>query len=162
MGDGRWCPWCGSGSHKVDMAATPALFTCTSCGFEGPEATCIHASDPPIELQEKYLKKKHQKGSISGEGLASIIVLIIIVLCLAMKPACQPTRGEVIRAAEDQGWSDIKIEDESIYFVSWKGCSGSDSFAYHAVATNPVGKKVHVTICAGNTVTSKGVTMRTQ
>ena len=92
-----------------------------------------------------------------------IVIVIFLAFWLISKPyACKPENADVVRAAEAQGWSEIKIEESYNYFVSWNGCAGSDSFLYKAVGRNPVGQKTRFIICSGNTWTSKGVTVRTQ
>jgi hypothetical protein len=53
MGEGLWCPWCGSGCYRLSKEHEPHIFTCLLCGFEGPEATCIHSEEPPRALQEQ-------------------------------------------------------------------------------------------------------------
>jgi hypothetical protein len=96
-------------------------------------------------------------------NLAYLFIAIFFAVWIIMKPyACKPDDTDVVRAAEAQGWSEIKIEESFNYLVSLQGCSGSDSFGYKAVGRNPVGQKVHLIICSGNTWTSKGVTVRTQ
>lgn len=68
---------------------------------------------------------------------------------------------EVIRAAEKQGYSNIEITAGHQISPKWfGGCSDSDDAAFDAIATNSLGHRVDITICAGWPF--KGVTIRTR
>jgi hypothetical protein len=167
MSSQLWCPWCGKGDHyEVDTHDPAPMFKCNCCGFVGPECNCIRNEEAAQALQDQIgLRKmaRRESGETTAETLFYLFTLVGIVVCLLLKPyACMPTNGDVVRATEAQGWSEVKIESSAAYFVNWKGCSDSDSFAYQAVGLNPKGQKTHLVICSGNTVTGKGVTVRTQ
>jgi hypothetical protein len=96
-------------------------------------------------------------------GILAFLLLVGLVLSWVLKPvACAPLDADVVRAVERQGWSEVRLGERHPYFVGFHGCAGSDSFAYEAWAVNPVGRHVVITVCSGNTVTQKGVTVRTR
>lgn len=103
------------------------------------------------------------KDGPSLTGIIYLVIAIVLILSWILSPvACAPEDRNVVQAVENQGWTEVRLGERHPYFVSWHGCAGSDSFAYEAWARNPAGKMVKVVICSGNTVTNKGVTIRTQ
>lgn len=80
----------------------------------------------------------------------NVLLYIIVFAFFAILDGCPGQFVEndrAVKALETQGYSDVKITDKSVYFVSWKGCSSSDSAKFDAIATNPVGKKVGLYVC---------------
>lgn len=68
---------------------------------------------------------------------------------------------EVIQAAEKQGYTNIEIIDSHEIMPKWAGgCGDRDNVAFEATATNSLGKKVDLILCAGWPF--KGVTVRTK
>ncbi len=65
---------------------------------------------------------------------------------------------ETVIAVEKQGWSNVKLQDSHIFFVSWQGCGRDDAVAYEMTGENVKGQNVDLIVCAG---LLKGVTFRT-
>ena len=54
-----------------------------------------------------------------------------------------------IRAMEDQGFTNVKIVEESRVFPILGGCSDSDTAAFGMNAINSQGKLIGATVCVG-------------
>ena len=65
-----------------------------------------------------------------------------------------------INAVQKQGYSNVKIEDKSVWFNKWRGCSEEDKATYDITATNALGKPARLIACVGWPF--KGVTIRTE
>lgn len=72
-----------------------------------------------------------------------MLLSIIFVGCSWYVQEDVPTR-----ALENAGFTDIQCGEKNFITPSWSGCSSSDGVAFKCVATNPVGKRVRVTVCA--------------
>ena len=97
------------------------------------------------------------------------ITLAIALLAIALPPlaGCNiPGCGALVsddntvEAVMKQGYSDVQIKASHIFFVSWHGCGDSDRAAYKMAATNALGQRVDLIVCAGWPF--KGVTVRTE
>ena len=92
-----------------------------------------------------------------------VSVLMFGVGTLCNSPGCRGTMvssPNAIRAVESQGYSDVRILSSHIFFVSWRGWSGSDAAAYKMAAKNPLGKQITLIACVGWPF--KGATIRTE
>lgn len=54
-----------------------------------------------------------------------------------------------VHALEAHGFSEVKIVEKSIFFVSLRGCGRGDAAMFVAEATNPAGKRANVIVCVG-------------
>ena len=64
-----------------------------------------------------------------------------------------------VRAVEKQGYTNVQIIKKNILFVDWCGCAKGDDAEYDMGATNALGNRVDLIVCAG---VLKGVTVRTK
>ena len=88
-----------------------------------------------------------------------VVAMLIIFLSFGMRGSCADEE-QAIRAAENLGFSEVKVIEKSIWFIGFKGCSASDAALFEVVAKNPVGREVEVGVCVGWPF--KGATMRSQ
>jgi hypothetical protein len=65
-----------------------------------------------------------------------------------------------VSAVQKQGYRNVKIEDKSVWFNSWRGCGQEDRATYEISATNALGQPVRLIACVGWPF--KGVTIRTE
>jgi hypothetical protein len=65
--------------------------------------------------------------------------------------------GSSVRLLENQGFTHIEQVDRHIFAVGLRGCAEQDSVRYDFVATNPLGRRVHINVCDGFL---KGATVR--
>lgn len=72
-----------------------------------------------------------------------MLLSIILVSCSAFVEEDVP-----IRALENAGFTEIQCGGKNFVTPSWSGCSQSDGVAFKCIATNPIGKRVRVTVCA--------------
>lgn len=91
--------------------------------------------------------------------MKTILITLLLVFSL-VGCGLLANKDKAVRALQDAGYSDIKITDRHVLFVGMRGCSDDDSVAFKATATNPIGKKVKVLVCAGWLL--KGATIRTR
>ena len=90
------------------------------------------------------------------------VVILLVVLGGWVLQGCGACVDDanVKKAVEKQGYSEVRLTDKSIFFITFRGCSKEDSAKYSARAKNPKGKEVDLIICAGWPF--KGVTVRTE
>lgn len=89
------------------------------------------------------------------------VVTLLIIIGIALFGECCGVlvdNSEAVNALSNQGFSDIKITDKSVMFMSWRGCSESDAAKFDATAKNALGKQVNVYVCVGWPF--KGATIR--
>jgi len=92
-----------------------------------------------------------------------ILVVLILALGTLTQSGCgfMVSEGTVVRAAQKQGYEDVRIQSRHWISPVWVGgCSGSDDVAFDATALNPRGVRVDIVLCAGWPF--KGVTVRTE
>ncbi len=63
-----------------------------------------------------------------------------------------------VKTLDSQGYTDIKVIDNSWYAVGLRGCDQNDAARITATAKNPAGKTVTIYVCTG---LWKGGTIRT-
>lgn len=90
------------------------------------------------------------KRSIAMLGLATLLLG-----CGAMVDD-----ADVIRAANDQGYTDVRITDRHFIAPEFFGGGKNDDIAVEARAKNPLGKEVRIIISGG--LLFKGYTIRTR
>ena len=89
------------------------------------------------------------------------LACVVVVLCfLAQGCGVFVSDSAVVGAVEKQGYRNVEILNSHVFFVNWRGCSGSDDAAYKLLATNVNGQRVELIACAGWPF--KGVTVRTK
>ena len=86
-------------------------------------------------------------------------LLVLALMCMYNCGSCVDD-ANVIDAIEAQGFTNVSVEDKSIVFVGWAGCSDDDEAAYEITAINSLGKRVKLLACAGWPF--KGVTIRSK
>ena len=94
--------------------------------------------------------------------MRKLLATLIITLSLVCFSGCgvMVDSSKVASAVAKQGYSNVEVHSKGIFFVSWRGCSGSDDAVFKATATNALGKQVDLIICAGWPF--KGVTIRSK
>lgn len=85
------------------------------------------------------------------------ISVFVSVLLLCQRGNCADEES-AIRAAENFGFSEVKVIEKSIWFIGLRGCSGGDAALFELRAKNPAGRVVNVGVCLGWPF--KGATMR--
>lgn len=90
------------------------------------------------------------------------VVVMLFVLVAIVVSSCGAFVDEsvAVRAMETQGYSNVKITGKHIWFTSWQGCGKEDDVKFDVVATNPIGKRVELFVCAGWLF--KGATVRSR
>ncbi len=68
--------------------------------------------------------------------------------------------GDAVRAAEAQGFSDVRIVRRHNFFASLKGCGGDDRVAFEVRGANAAGGQADVLVCCGDWF--KGCTIRSR
>jgi len=90
----------------------------------------------------------------------SVLGLLFMMLIIANFRGCLLNPGDARRALEEQGYKDPVVEEQHICFAGFRGCSGSDAAAFDVEATNVLGKRVKLLVCAGWPF--KGLTVRSK
>ncbi len=98
------------------------------------------------------------KGNVTLYDLLGIVVVVVILAAFFFPTGLWVPESRAVSALETQGFSDIKVTDKDIWFVSLKGGHG-DSVRFTASATNPIGKRVTIYVFSGWPF--KGATIRT-
>ncbi|MEK7584654.1 MAG: hypothetical protein AAB490_05390 [Patescibacteria group bacterium] len=93
-------------------------------------------------------------------GVVVLVLAYVVILGVGAFwfPGAYVSDEKIIAAVENQGFSDVRILDKDITFISWRGCGKDDDAAFQVEATNALGKRVPLTACAGWPF--KGVTIR--
>ncbi len=76
-------------------------------------------------------------------------VIIIVVGLLDGSCGMMVDQSEAICTMENQGYTDVKVTDKSIFFLTLRGCGSGDAAKFDVTATNPAGKQVNMFVCAG-------------
>lgn len=87
--------------------------------------------------------------------------LIVSILSFTLV-GCWTNDNEALKALDDQGFSEATITERGAVFAQWEGCGNDDGNWYHAIATNPHGKRVNVLICCGGALQFKGCVVRSK
>jgi hypothetical protein len=90
---------------------------------------------------------------------AAIIAVAVLFFGAAMCRGAMADEAGAVEALETQGFSDVTITGHAYMLVGLRGCSEKDAARFDATATNPLGKRVDVQVCAGWPF--KGHTVRT-
>jgi hypothetical protein len=81
----------------------------------------------------------------------------LVVAGFSFRGAFAPEE-QAVRALQTQGFSLVRIEERSFFFVAFRGCDGSDAAMFRAHALNPANREVEVYVCTGWPF--KGATVR--
>lgn len=92
--------------------------------------------------------------------LVKVLFFVVTFAFLASACGVLVDDSHIVRAVENQGYSNVQINSKHILFVDWYGCSNEDEACYDIQATNPLGKRVGIIACAGWPF--KGVTVRSK
>jgi len=94
--------------------------------------------------------------------MKALLYIVLFLILVGLDATCGTcvSKESTVNAVEKQGYSNIEVLDKNVFFVSWRGCSGSDDAMFTMKATNSVGKDVEIMACAGWPF--KGVTVRTE
>ena len=88
-----------------------------------------------------------------------VFLICFLAMVLGAFRGYLTTESEATKALHTQGFTDCELTDTAYVFVAWRGC-GSDAARYDFRATNPIGKRVNVSVCVGWPF--KGATVRTE
>lgn len=91
-------------------------------------------------------------------AIVGYFVVFFVIVFFAIFGGIWADPQLAIRAAENQGFSQVRIVDKSWFAVSFKGCSNSDAAKFSIKAINPSGKEVEMSVCVGWPF--KGATLR--
>lgn len=87
-------------------------------------------------------------------------ILVSLVCCVGLISCTNDS--EALRTMEDNGFTNVSIEDSGGVFSKFHGCSDKDGAWYEVAATNAAGKNVHLTVCCGGFGSFKGCTIRSR
>lgn len=93
------------------------------------------------------------------EVLVVLVIGALLLLLLANPSGRMVPESKAVTTLETQGFTNVKIVDRDVYFITWKGGDKSDSVRFTARAINPAGKEVTVYVFSGWLF--KGATIRT-
>jgi hypothetical protein len=65
---------------------------------------------------------------------------------------------QAVRAVTNLGFTDVTVEDRSVFFMEWRGCSKSDDAVFIVHGKNQQGNRVKLLVCVGWPF--KGATIR--
>jgi len=85
------------------------------------------------------------------------LVVVTGVLIITQLLANSVPEDRAIKAAEDVGYSNVRVISKDTVFIQLKGCDKSDSVLFNIEGTNPTGQKRTFIVCAG---WFKGATVR--
>ena len=88
----------------------------------------------------------------------ALVYVLFLGACALWFPGPYVSDEKIMTAVANQGYTDVKILDKDVTFISWRGCGKDDDAAFQVEATNALGKRVPLTACAGWPF--KGVTIR--
>lgn len=92
-----------------------------------------------------------------------ILVCIAAMICLvvyACYKSADTSDARAIHAAETQGFTHVKVLDKHYFVPQWYGCGHDDDLGWDIEATNPIGQRVQLIVCAGFWM--KGATVRSK
>jgi hypothetical protein len=95
----------------------------------------------------------------SFNGSVIWVIIFIILIVPLMSTGILVGQSVAIKAAEIQGFSDIKILEKAWFFIPLRGGDRGDSARFKVEATNPIGEKVTFYVFSGWLF--KGATIRT-
>lgn len=94
-----------------------------------------------------------------GSQFRMYVLMVVIVVLLYTISGVLVSPSKAIHAAEDLGYTNIRIVSKDIWFTGFKGCGGGDSALFIVHGTGPDGKQHDLTVCAG---IFKGGTVRSR
>lgn len=91
-----------------------------------------------------------------------IVVCLVMALCgIGLNVALAETASEsrAIRAAENLGYSDVRVESKGLAFGTLSGCSADDNVQFRVSGIAPDGNRRWIKVCG--TAPLGGYTVRT-
>jgi len=101
--------------------------------------------------------RSRMTGSSGFEAIAWLI-LMIVALAWEFGIGILASEESAVKAAEVQGFSEVRVTDKAIVLLSWRGCGSGDVARFSVSAKNAQGKDVNFYVCTGF---FKGSTIRT-
>lgn len=102
------------------------------------------------------------RSKMQGEiatGMIALLIVIFLGLAWEFGAGILASESSAVRAAEVQGFTNIRVTDKAIIFLSWRGCGSGDAARFSIEAKNAEGKNVNFYVCTGFW---KGSTIRTK
>ena len=87
-------------------------------------------------------------GGITAEMMV-LLITIFVIFSWEFGIGILTSERTAIRAAEVQGFTNIRIIDKAIVLLSWRGCSSSDAARFSVEAKNAQGYDVEFYVCTG-------------
>jgi hypothetical protein len=87
------------------------------------------------------------------------VAVLLVMFALMGGCGAMTDEAKAIAAAEDLGYSDVKVTGKNIWFVSLQGCDEKDSAKFTVEGVSPRGERRTLMVCAGPL---KGGTVRSQ
>lgn len=97
------------------------------------------------------------KSSLSLLGL--LVIFLVVFFAWEFGSGILTSEDTAIKAAEVQGFSDVRVTNKAIVLLRWRGCGSGDSARFSLRAKNPEGKDMDFYVCTGF---FKGSTIRTK
>lgn len=97
-----------------------------------------------------------QRGFTAIELIYALLIVLIFAVSLFRGVFVSDDVG--VKALENQGYTNIRVTDNSFFVVGLRGCDGKDAARITATVTNSQGKDVTLYVCAGWPF--KGATVR--
>jgi len=105
------------------------------------------------------MHRKKYYVSESGGLVALYVLLIVAAFTIQQIIAHSVSESRATNAAEDLGYTDIKVVARDTWFVGLRGCGNDDAVRFTVEGTNPNGEKRTFYVCAGY---FKGGTVRSK
>ncbi len=86
-----------------------------------------------------------------SEFLGNIVTfaLIVVISLLLQCRGVLVDESVAIRAAEIQGFTNVKVVDRAWFGVGFRGCGKLDAVRFTIKASNPLGNEVECYVCSG-------------
>ena len=95
----------------------------------------------------------------TGITIALYAALFGLLIILAGSCGAMTPESKAINAAEDAGYTNVKIVDKAILGIGLRGCGKEDNARFTVRGTNPRGEERTFYVCAG---VLKGGTIRSR
>ena len=93
----------------------------------------------------KFLSRS--AGFIDIELITTIVVVIVVLFSICRGVLVE--ENVAIRAAETQGYSNVKVLNHTWFLVGLRGCGSHDAARFTIQATDPAGKDIECYVCSG-------------
>lgn len=76
--------------------------------------------------------------------------IFLVGMCVAIVGCGELVdKSSAVQAAENAGWSEVKVIEQHGIAPTFYGCSKDDSVAFEIRGKNPAGKSADATVCCG-------------